>query len=114
MARSSQATLNLTEAATLLGVHYMTVYRYVRTGKLPAEKDGAEWRVSPTEVERLRRSASSERPKRGAADAGKIAAGLEARMLAGDNVGAWQLVESRLQLIQQHTAGIDSLRPGNG
>ncbi|MCU1344909.1 MAG: hypothetical protein JWL70_1175, partial [Acidimicrobiia bacterium] len=31
--------LTLHEAADALGVHYMTVYRYVRLGLLPARKE---------------------------------------------------------------------------
>ena len=34
-------TLGLRECAERLGVHYMTAYRYVRTGMLPATKVGA-------------------------------------------------------------------------
>jgi len=37
--------LSLQEAAELEGVHYMTVYRRVRTGRLAAVKVGSEWRV---------------------------------------------------------------------
>ena len=33
---SREPDLTLQEAADLLGVHYMTAYRYVRTGRLPA------------------------------------------------------------------------------
>ncbi|MDA8269090.1 MAG: helix-turn-helix domain-containing protein [Actinomycetota bacterium] len=32
--------IGLQQAADRLGVHYMTVYRYVRTGRLPATKVG--------------------------------------------------------------------------
>ena len=38
----SVADLTLHEAAELLGVHYMTAYRYVRLGVLPAVKVGAK------------------------------------------------------------------------
>jgi excisionase family DNA binding protein len=37
--------ISLREAAERLGVHYMTAYSYVRTGRLPAARDGVEWRV---------------------------------------------------------------------
>ena len=37
--------ISLQEAASRLGVHYMTAYRYVRTGRLPARRDGAQWFV---------------------------------------------------------------------
>jgi hypothetical protein len=34
---------NLKQAAAYLGVHYMTAYRYVRTGRLGARRLGTEW-----------------------------------------------------------------------
>jgi excisionase family DNA binding protein len=37
--------VNLKEAARRLGVHYMTVYRYVRTGRLRASRRGGIWKV---------------------------------------------------------------------
>ena len=37
--------LTLHEAAEVLGVHYMTAYRYVRLGLLDAEKVRGTWRV---------------------------------------------------------------------
>jgi excisionase family DNA binding protein len=39
--------LTLHEAADLLGVHYMTAYRYVRLGLLHASKAGVSWRATP-------------------------------------------------------------------
>ena len=47
-------TITLTEAAERLGVHYMTAYRYVRTGRLPATKLGSEWRVETSDVDAMR------------------------------------------------------------
>jgi excisionase family DNA binding protein len=44
--------LGLREAADRLGVHYMTAYRYVRTGRLPATRIGAQWWVDPDAVRR--------------------------------------------------------------
>ena len=41
----TQPRVTLHEAAKRLGVHYMTAYRYVRTGRLPAERDGAHWLI---------------------------------------------------------------------
>jgi excisionase family DNA binding protein len=41
----SDEVLTLAAAAERLGVHYMTAYRYVRTGRLPAERVGGTWRV---------------------------------------------------------------------
>ena len=39
--------MTLQEVADSLGVHYMTAYRYVRQGRLPATRLGAEWRIRP-------------------------------------------------------------------
>ena len=38
--------ITLTEAAEVLGVHYMTAYKYVRTGRLAASKVGGGWRIT--------------------------------------------------------------------
>jgi len=86
--------MTLQEAAEHLGVHYMTVYRYVRLGRLPATRHGSEWRVRQADVERLRVPPGRSRrgPHRGDTDR----SGLEQRMVAGDASGAWRLIENRL------------------
>ncbi len=43
-------SLNLKQVAAELGVHYMTAYRYVRQGRLPAWREGTNWRVGPAAV----------------------------------------------------------------
>ena len=87
--------MTLQEAADRLGVHYMTAYRYVRQGRLPATRVGAEWRIRTVDVNALRRP-SAKRARRGAARARADAKGLERCMLAGDSPGAWWLVKSQL------------------
>ena len=86
--------IGLREAAERLGVHYMTVYRYVRTGQLPAVRDGAQWTVAVSDLRRVgparkvaprHRTARAERPAR-----------LVDRMVAGDEAGAWAVVEGAL------------------
>ena len=103
-------TITLTGAAERLGVHYMTVYRYVRTGRLPASKVGSEWRVKVSDVEAMRSGAAGT-----AAVGGPPAGGpgkgrrrrhdyhvrLEDRLLTGDEAGAWTIIENAL------TAGVD-------
>jgi excisionase family DNA binding protein len=91
MARRTPISLHA--AAERLGVHYMTVYRYVRTGRLPATREGAEWRVDPGDVDRLRRGqvAPAKRGSRSSAPAR-----LERRLVAGDVPGAWAVVEDAL------------------
>ncbi len=89
---SAPGTLSLKECAERLGVHYMTAYRYVRLGRLPASKVGAEWRVRESDLESLL-AAAAHPIERGGAD---WSARLEDRLLAGDESGAWALVEAAL------------------
>ena len=88
-------TMTLREAADSLGVHYMTAYRYVRQGRLPAERLGAEWRIRPADVKALRRSPGA-KVRRGSARVKADRLSLERRLLAGDIAGAWWLVDSHL------------------
>jgi MerR family transcriptional regulator, light-induced transcriptional regulator len=87
-------TLTLHEAADLLGVHYMTAYRYVRLGLLPASKAGGAWRVALDDLDRFRAGGGTA-PVRGAGPA-PWAERLEARLLAGDSRGAWGVIEAAL------------------
>ena len=47
------------EVADELGVHYMTTYRYVRLGMLPARKVGSTWRVKASDVAEFRKAKAS-------------------------------------------------------
>jgi excisionase family DNA binding protein len=89
-------TITLTEAAERLGVHYMTAYRYVRTGRLPATKAGSTWRVDERDLEAVlarRGDTDAGSPRRGRVDrVGR----LESRLLAGDEPGSWAVVEDAL------------------
>lgn len=97
--------LTLQQAADHLGVHYMTAYRYVRTGQLKATRRHGRWSVAPAEVTALSRR------REGRSGAGVAAVGdtpvpdddidrqrvrLLERMLAGDEPGAWHIVQSSL------------------
>lgn len=84
--------LTLQEAAARLGVHYMTAYRYVRLGLLPARKEGAEWRLEARDLDAFR---VSERPA-GRARRAPWAARFESRLVAGDAPAAWAVVEAGL------------------
>jgi excisionase family DNA binding protein len=93
--------MTLQEAADLLGVHYMTAYRYVRLGLLPAEKSGSSWRVRATDLTQFQARAAADRsPPAGAVTNGRRRAPwadrLEARLLAGDSSGAWGVIEAAL------------------
>ena len=81
----------LTEAAERLGVHYMTAYRYVRTGRLAAEKRGGQWMLDVAEVEQFGHPDRQDRSR-----ARVLPSQLEARLLAGDENGAIQLVEGAM------------------
>ena len=91
--------VTLAEAAQELGVHYMTVYRYVRTGKLPARQVGGEWQIDRADLAMSQTGPPAPAgPGRSAARTGpKPWRGrLEARLIAGDEAGAWALVEAAL------------------
>ncbi|HVJ97152.1 MAG TPA: helix-turn-helix domain-containing protein, partial [Acidimicrobiia bacterium] len=58
--------ISLQDAAERLGVHYMTAYRYVRLGHLPAERDdGGRWYVRARDVDALKREQAKPRKARG-------------------------------------------------
>lgn len=91
----SSEPISLDEAARRLGVHYMTAYRYVRTGRLPAVKTDGTWRVDPADVERLHRP--RERVRSSAAPRRRdYPRRLADRLLAADEPGAWTLLQDAL------------------
>jgi excisionase family DNA binding protein len=99
-------TLSLNEVAKRLNVHYMTVYRYVRSGRLAARQQNGEWQVLTSDVRAFaatrtaaKRSPGSKRvvrAKRGARAAADWAGRFETCLLAGDEVGAEQLLDDAL------------------
>jgi excisionase family DNA binding protein len=108
-----RAPITLHEAADRLGVHYMTAYRHVRTGKLPAEKAGVHWMVDPADVERVL-AAPAARRRRGSVRA-EGPAKLAARMVAGDEAGAWGIVENALtSTLEPHAVYLELLAPALG
>lgn len=92
--------ITLREAADRLGVHYMTAYRYVRTGRLHAERVGSQWWVDPEDLGRVADSAApaGRRPKGVTTASGRSALPrrLESRLVAGDESGAWTVMEASL------------------
>ncbi|MGH3667769.1 MAG: B12-binding domain-containing protein [Acidimicrobiia bacterium] len=89
---ASDPALTINEAAQRLGVHYMTVYRYIRLGMLPARKEGSGWRIEAADLKRLDTSPSVPARKRSAPWHTR----LQARMLAGDEAGSWGVVEAAI------------------
>ncbi len=106
MTSVSTAVLTLNEAAELLGVHYMTAYRYVRLGLLPAVKVGGTWQVTQADLEAYRAqiaaggsagvTAGGVTPVAGGRRRAPWAARLESRLIAGDTRGAWGVVEAAM------------------
>ncbi len=81
------------EAADRLGVHYMTVYRYVRLGLLPATKSGGQWQIARTELELFAaRDDTVSSPGRRAPYADRY----RSRAVASDLKGAWAVCEAAL------------------
>jgi len=87
--------VSLREAAEILGVHYMTAYRHVRTGRLPAVQVNGEWRIRRVDLDRPARGApDGSAPSRRALGATRRR--LVGRLVAGDEAGAWALIEDAL------------------
>lgn len=94
MSRPPSSLITLREAAERLGVHYMTAYRYVRTGRLPATREGVQWLVDPGDLVKLPAPPPAG-SARGSARAARPVT-LAARMVAGDEAGAWSVVDGAL------------------
>ena len=95
-------SFTLKQAADKLGVHYMTVYRYVRTGKLSATRVGGAWQVDPDDLAQMK-PAGPRSPRDPAGRATATKAQLEARLLAGDEPGAWGVLEAALGSDRTHS-----------
>lgn len=96
----SDGYLTLHEAAERLGVHYMTAYRYVRLGVLPAEKAGGSWRVREADVTAFgagtKFPTATDEPTPSGRRRAPWSERLEARLTAGDGRGSWSVVEAAL------------------
>ncbi|HVN52623.1 MAG TPA: B12-binding domain-containing protein [Acidimicrobiales bacterium] len=91
--------MTLQEAADRLGVHYMTAYRYIRTGRLEAEKSGRTWLVDRKAVEQLAHGTPAPGSRDGAgsrAHRTSHADLLFRRLVADDEAGAWSVLQDAL------------------
>lgn len=93
---TTDSSVGLRDAAAVLGVHYMTVYRYVRTGRLEAVLEGGEWRIEAGVLERERQRRTGEATLAGRPPRSPKSNQLVGRLVAGDEAGAHQLLESAL------------------
>ena len=94
----SSPLISLADAAEELGVHYMTAYRYVRTGRMYAVKRGGKWWVEQDAVEAVREEGIGVR--RSSADGELRTLQVEpfaTRLLAGDAGGCWDLITDALR-----------------
>lgn len=85
--------ITLTEAARRLGVHYMTVYRYVRVGDLPARKADGRWWVTDRDLQTF---SAPRAPRLAASPPVRWSARMVATLLAGDEAASWRVVEGAL------------------
>lgn len=96
----SQLSIPLSEVAAMLGVHYMTAYRYVRLGQLAATQERGRWVVAADELERFRqrKRATSGRKPSGTSRvvSADVVAQFESRLIDGDEPGAWRIAEDLL------------------
>lgn len=90
MSTEAPEDLSLHEVAERLDVHYMTAYRYVRLGVLPARREGRSWRILSSDLDAF---VSRDEPRtiRGEAD---WADRFFNRVIAADEAGAWGVVEA--------------------
>lgn len=110
----SPTLVGLADAAAWLGVHYMTAYRYVRTGRLAAERRDGRWRVELADLEALvagpprdgRAPTSARRP------GPRRQARLASRLVAGDEAGAWSILEdAQVSGVEPTSLYVDLLAP---
>jgi excisionase family DNA binding protein len=96
VASDGDERLTLHEAAAALGVHYMTVYRYVRNGRLDAQRSGNQWSVTRSALAALRPADAPGRKQPGAEPRRDYAGELATLLVAGDEPQAWRLVQDAL------------------
>ncbi len=87
--------MDLESAAAVLGVHYQTAYRWVRTGLLDAVKVGLTYELDPDHVAMVAEERRQDRRSRpgGEPNCGEAAAALSGCLASGDDAGARRLVE---------------------
>lgn len=96
--------LTITRVAEELGVHYMTAYRYVRTGLLPGAKSGNTWVVSRDSLRDFV-SKPPAQPGRGHRQLGRQVEPIINALVRGDERGAWRIAKA----LQSAGCGIEEL-----
>ena len=88
--------LNIKQVAAELGVHYMTAYRYVRTGRLAARKVGTGWVVSSADLAQFAHGTMSLVPSGAAPPGADWRERLRLTLVVGDETAAWRVLEQAL------------------
>lgn len=86
--------VGLREAAAQLDVHYMTAYRYVRTGRLDASKEGGRWWINQGDLAHILENPTTGLPA--PRPRAELVEPLVSRLTSSDFAGSWQLVEGAL------------------
>ena len=93
-----KSLVSLNEVAEILGVHYMTAYRYVREGRLHAIKDGRGWVVKLSDLNAFRKGlGSAVVPKTGNRKVAPWSDRMLLLLISGDERGVVTLMESVLR-----------------
>jgi methanogenic corrinoid protein MtbC1 len=94
----TSSTVTLADAAEHLGVHYMTAYRYVRTGRMLAEKRAGQWWVTPEDLAAVIAEGTGvrRRPESGGDPRGLMVGPFTDRLVAGDTAGCWDIITDAL------------------
>ena len=105
--------LTLQEVAEILDVHYMTVYRYVREGMLPADQINRSWQISRADLKEFQASrlsssknkksisksgsGSVKKARHGGRDETVWSDRVLARLIEGDEAGVSSVINSALR-----------------
>lgn len=106
-AERGERTLTIHEAAAVLGVHYMTVYRYVRLGQLPATKRGNTWQIDQDDVERFQSSSR----ETGVLEISALTEQVRGHLLRGDEAASWSVLSEAADDVSVEDLYLHVLRP---
>ncbi len=93
---SATEELNLKQVAALLDVHYMTAYRYVRTGRLPARQEAGGWIIGRHDLDRFIAGDPTDAPSPRSSDRADWSERMASALVEGDEIVAWQVIERAL------------------
>ena len=94
--------MTLQEVAEILDVHYMTVYRYVREGMLPAVRVDRGWQVDKAVLKEFQLAKKSSgkgesKARHGGRDSADWVDRIVGRLIDGDEVGSANILNSALR-----------------